>query len=92
MAKSANERQQKRRQELKEQHLKTIYVRGKDGEYDERIRVALAVKNLASRGALPQDVIDLIIDEAAMSIPTKDRVNELFIKKIISSYLSNDNE
>jgi hypothetical protein len=92
MAKSANERQQKRRQELKEQHLKTIYVRGKDGEYDERIRVALAVKNLASRGSLPQDVIDLIIDEAAMSIPTKDRVNELFIKKLISSYLSNDNE
>ncbi|EHP5031025.1 hypothetical protein KPM64_003623 [Vibrio cholerae] len=92
MAKSASERQQKRRQELKDQHLKSIYVRGKDGEYDERIRVALAVKNLALRGELPPDIVNLIIDEAAISIPTKDRVNELFVKKLITNYLSNDNE
>ncbi|MCR9857268.1 hypothetical protein [Vibrio parahaemolyticus] len=86
-AKSANERQQKRRNDLKAQNMKAMYVRGTNGEYDERIRVALAVKKLADEGRLSEDVLNLIIEEAVNVIEPIDRVNRLYIQKMMARYL-----
>ena len=47
MAMSDAERQKKRRERLRSEGKHTLLVRGANGEYDERIGIAFAVKKLA---------------------------------------------
>ncbi len=91
-AKTVNERQQKRREQLRVNNMKSLYVRGVNGEYDERIRVALAVKSLADKGLLSAQTIELIIDESIEIMPPKDKINRSFIKKLIANYLRKEND
>lgn len=49
MALSDAERQRKRRERLKNESMKPILVRGSNGKFDERIRIALAIKKLADQ-------------------------------------------
>ena len=88
MVMSDAERQRKRREKLKQQSMKTIFVRGNGGEFDERIRIALAIKELANEQAIEGDVIKLIIERAEIVIPTKDLSTRKYIRKIISEYLT----
>jgi|GEM_PF-1509541 len=86
---SDKDRQQKRRLKLKVEFKKSILVRGVEGEFDERIRTALAVKELAENGLLPQDVLDKIAKASETAFPTKEVVVRKYINKIVSKYLTN---
>ena len=87
MAMSDAERQRKRRENLKMEALKPIYVRGDGGEFDERIRIALAVKSLASGGKLPEEIIGMIAEEAQVVFPTPELHKRKYINKLIRNYL-----
>lgn len=87
MAMTAAERQRKRRERLKKESMKPLLVRGKQGQFDERIQVALAVKRLAERGDLPDDVKEKIIQEASKSITGRGEQIK-FIQKIITEFLT----
>ncbi len=89
MAMTPAERQRKRRAKLKLESKKQIFVKGENGEFDERIRVALAVKELVDKGLIPKEIIELIIKTSETVIPTKDNVTKKYINKIISDYLNN---
>lgn len=88
MAMSDAERQQKRRAKLKLESKKTLFVRGDGGEFDERIRVALAVKELAMNDKLPQELINLIVKTSETVFPTNDLSSRKYINKIVSEYLT----
>lgn len=87
MVMTAAERQRKRRAILKQNHMKPLLVRGEAGEFDERIRIALAVKELAMEGKLSTELIELIIKKSETVFPTKDLSTRRFINKITSEYL-----
>lgn len=87
MAMTAAERQRKRRAKLKQNSMKPILVRGTNGEFDERIRIALAVKDLAANGELPPNVIEKIIARSETVFPCNDVATQKFIRKIVSDYL-----
>lgn len=87
MAMTDAERQRKRRAKLKMESQKQLLVRGAEGEFDERIRVALAVKELATQGKLPKEVIELIVKTSETVFPTEELVNRKYINKIVSIYL-----
>ncbi len=84
------ERQKKRRAKLKSQSLKPLLVRGNNGEYDERIRVALAVQELSLEGDLSDDVIELIIKKSMNIIPTEEKSQQLYIRQIVTKYLTDN--
>jgi hypothetical protein len=88
MAKSDAERQRKRRAKLKKESQKTLFVRGDGGEFDERIRVALAVKKLAMEGKLPDELIALIAEKSETVFPTNEVSTRKFINKIVLQYLT----
>ncbi|MEO1929888.1 MAG: hypothetical protein ABGX51_05915 [Gammaproteobacteria bacterium] len=88
MALSALERQRKRRAKLKQEAKKTIFVRGDGGEFDERIRVALAVRELAKSGVLTEEVINLIVKKSETVFETNDLSTRKYINKIVSKYLT----
>jgi hypothetical protein len=87
MAMTPAERQRKRREKLKLENLKSILVRGEKGEFDERIRIAIAVQNMAREGRLDDQVIESIIDEAVRSFPAQDKIKRTYIKKILTAFL-----
>ncbi len=92
MPMSDAERQKKRRMKLKLEGLSTLHVRGKDGEFDERIRLALSVKELAEDGEIPEDLIKKILDKSEVIIPTPQLSSRKYIRKIMSKYLSYNKE
>lgn len=93
MAMSDAERQKKRRERLKNESMKPLLVRGVNGQFDERIRVALAVKKLADEGKLSSDVLDLIISSSSTVFEDENNLTKKYIIKIVSEYLtSNDKE
>lgn len=81
------ERQRKRRNKLKMESQKNLLVRGKDGEFDERLRIALAVKELAANGELSSEVIELIVNKSETVFLTEDLSTRKYINKIVSKYL-----
>ena len=81
------ERQRKRRAKLKMESQKQLLVRGKDGEFDERLRIALAVKELASEGNLPIEIIQLIVKKSETVFLTEKISTRKYINKIVSKYL-----
>jgi hypothetical protein len=87
MVMSDAERQRKRREELKKMDFKNLLVRGKDGEFDERIRVALAVKWLADEGDLSEEILEKIIAASINVLPNEDLVKKKYVRKLISNYL-----
>lgn len=91
MALSDAERQRKRRERLKNESMKPILVRGSNGKFDERIRIALAIKKLANQGRLSDEVIDLIV--SASIFDDEDNLTKKYIQRIVLKYLtSNDKE
>lgn len=91
MALSDAERQRKRRERLKNESMKPILVRGSNGKFDERIRIALAIKKLADQGRLSDEVIDLIV--SASIFDDEDNLTKKYIQRIVLKYLtSNDKE
>lgn len=90
MAKTAAERQRERRARLKEECKKPVYVRGNNGELDERFRIALAVKELVKEQAIPKEIIELIIKKSETVFPDKTPLKRKFINKIVSEYLYED--
>jgi predicted nucleotide-binding protein (sugar kinase/HSP70/actin superfamily) len=92
MAMSAAERQKKRRAKLKAESKKAIFVKGENGEFDERIRIALAVKSLSLDGRLPHSIIDLIVNESINVFETNEIYMKKYIRKIISEYLMEEKD
>lgn len=91
MALSDAERQRKRRERLKNESMKPILVRGSNGKFDERIRIALAIKKLADQGRLSDEVIDLIVSASIFN--DEDNLTKKYIQRIVLKYLtSNDKE
>jgi len=90
MAMSDAERQRKRREKLKKESQKPLLVRGDGGEFDERIRVALAVKELAAEGKLSDEIITLIAKKSETVFQTNEISTRKFIKKIVLEYLTGD--
>ncbi len=86
------ERQRKRRETLKQKNLFPFYVLGKNGFFDERVRIASAVKQLAKDERLPDEVLSLIIEEAVNTPSVKRRVDRLYIKKRIANFLNQKSE
>ena len=87
MAMTPAERQRKRREKLKQEHLKPFLVRGDNGEFDERIRVAYAVEQLAKHGRLDAETISLIVETSLTVFPSTNRINQQYIRKIVTEYL-----
>lgn len=87
MAKSDAERQRERRARLKAADQNPILVRGKNGEFDERIRIALAVKELSRENKLPDEIIELIAKQAETVFPTPEPVTRKYINKLIKKFL-----
>jgi len=90
MAKSDAERQKKRRDKLKLDSQKPLLVRGLGGEFDERIRVALAIKELALEGEISSDLINLIAKKSETVFQTDQVSTRKFINKIVLQYLTKD--
>jgi len=90
MAKSDAERQKKRRDKLRAESQKPLFVRGVGGEFDERIRVALAIKELAMEGEISSDLIKLIAKKSETVFQTDQVSTRKFINKIVLQYLTND--
>jgi hypothetical protein len=90
MPKSDAERQRKRRAKLKSEALKPLLVRGDNGEFDERIRISKAIQKLALEGELSDEVIELIIKTCTTVIPTPERSKQLYIRKIVTEYLTDN--
>lgn len=88
MAMSAEERQKKRRAKLKGESKKHLLVRGNKGEFDARIRVALAVRELTLKGAISKEVIELIAKESETVFPTNELSTKKYIHKIVFEYLT----
>lgn len=81
------QRQQRRREKLRREYMKPLLVKGVDGEYDERIRIALAIKSLAANNKLSNEFIDLIAKEAEDVFPSQDNINKKYINQIVKNYL-----
>jgi len=88
---SDSERQKKRREKLKSESQKSIFVRGDGGEFDERIRVYLAVQKLAKEGMLTKECIDLIVKTSETVFPTPELSTRKYINKIVYEYLTGNN-
>ncbi len=86
------ERQRKRRETLKQKNLCPFYVLGKNGFFDERVRISYAVKQLAKDERLPDKVVRLIIEEAVNTPPVEKRIDRSYIKKRIKSFLNQKSE
>lgn len=90
MVMSDAERQRKRRAKLKQMGKKVLHVRGTAGEFDERIRTALAVRELAIEGAIPKDLVKLIASRAEIVFPTEELSTRKFINQIVTDYLTKE--
>jgi len=84
------ERQRKRRAKLKAESKKFIEVKGAGGEFDERLRVALSIRELALTNQLSDEVIALITKTSEDVFPTKDSLTKKYINKIVSNYLTKE--
>lgn len=91
MAMSDAERQRRRRAKLKTESQKTLLVRGDGGEFDERIRVALAVKKLAKEGKITKECLNLIVKTSETVFPTTELSTRKYINKIVNEYLIDNN-
>ncbi len=88
MAMTDAERQKKRRERLRSEGKHTLLVRGPNGEYDERIGIAFAVKKLAEQNMIPDDILNLIIDTSSLIFEDDQISNKRYMKKIVREYLS----
>lgn len=88
MAMTDAERQRKRRAALKDAELKPLLVRGKDGEFDERIRTALAVQEMACNGQLSKETIEKIALTAETIFLTPEPLKRKYINKIVTVFLT----
>lgn len=84
------ERQRKRRERLKSEGKTNILVMGTNGELDERIGIAFAVKTLAKRKSIPDDILELIIKTSGMIMSHSDLVNQKYVMKKVREYLSEE--
>lgn len=82
------ERQKKRRAKLKSEFKKTIFVRGDEGSFDERILIALAVKKLADEGKLNDKTINLIAKTSETVFPETEGERRPYINKIVTEHLT----
>lgn len=92
MAMTDAERQRKRREKLKEESMRPLLVRGENGRFDERIRIALAVKKLADEKKLTEEIVELIASASASVFEDENIVTKKYIKKLVSKYLAVNNE
>lgn len=90
MAMSDAERQRKRRKKLKEAGLRPLLVRGDNGEFDETIRVGLAVKALADKGLLSAELKNQIIDVIPESFDCDDIVRSRYMQSKVRNFLSGE--
>lgn len=88
MAMTDAERQRKRRANLKAAELKPLLVRGKDGEFDERIRVALAIQDMAHNGLLDKELIDKIATASETVFSTPEPSKRKYINKLVTDFLT----
>jgi hypothetical protein len=84
------ERQRKRRAKLKAESKKLIEVRGSGGEFDERLRVALAIRELALTNQLSDEVIRLIAKTSENVFITKEISTKKYINKLVLNYLTKE--
>ena len=84
---TAAERQRKRRAKIRQESMTPMLVRGEGGEFDERIRIALAVQSLAKDGELPAEIIEKIISRSELVFSDNDLVTRKYIRKIVSEFL-----
>lgn len=87
MTLSNAERQRLYRERQRHKNLYTIKVKGEDGYFDERIRIAIAIKIMAQEGLLNETIIQRIIANSIEAIPPKDLVDQQFIRQELENYL-----
>ena len=85
--KGNNERQRKRRDKIKNGNQKNFLVRGVGGEFDERIRIVLAVKELVDAGVFDDEVVKLIARTAETVFDTK-VIDRKFMNQEVIKYLT----
>jgi len=90
MAMTDVERQQRRRDRLKAEKLSPLLVKGKSGEFDPRIRVALALKELANQKELSNSMIDKIATTAMEVFPNTTIIQKKYIRKLVLDYLNTE--
>lgn len=87
MALTNAERQRRFRAKQAQKNLFDMKVKGEGGYFDERIRIAIAIKAMAEDGRIGQDFINELLDYSVSAIPPKDLVDERFIRKELELYL-----
>jgi hypothetical protein len=89
-AKSNAERQRVYRQRQKDKGIFSIKVKGKDGYYDERIRIAEALHIMAIKELINEELLDEIIEMAINVIPPKNRIDRIYLKRKLNEFLKGE--
>lgn len=92
MTKSNAERQREFRERQAAKGLKPFYVKGDNGYFDARLRVAAGVQMLANEGKILPDLRAEIIDAALQAMPPRNLIDDQFIRKEIAEFLSGAEE
>ena len=88
LVKSNAERQRLFRQRREEKGICSIPVKGENGYFDERIRIAYAIELMGKEGELPPKFRKKLLEYSIAAIPPKNRVDELYIRGKLNQFLS----
>ena len=91
VAMSAAERQRRRRARVREQGLKPIWVKGSNGAFDPRLRLALAIKTMIAEGEAEPDLVRRLVTLGGRSVSAVRRAPErLYMEREIRRFLEVD--
>lgn len=90
MAKSNVERQKEFRKRLADRGLRQLYVRGENGYYDARVRLAAGLGALAAAGELPRALRDALVERALAAMPPRDPIDERYLKGELERFLAGE--
>ena len=91
-ARTNAERQRTYRQRQANRGLFSMVIKGKNGYFDERIRVAAGIKDMAAQGLFSEELIERITEYAINSIPPTNLIDERYIRLQITNFLKGDND
>ena len=88
---SATERQRRRRARLRDQGLKPIWVKGSNGAFDPRLRLAVAIKTMIHEGDVDADLIRRLVTLGGRSVSAVRTAPErLYMERSIRQFLAVD--
>jgi hypothetical protein len=91
-ARTNAERQRTYRQRQANRGLFSMVIKGKNGYFDERIRIASGIKDMASQGLFSEKLIERIIEYSVNSIPPANLIDARYIRLQLTNFLKGDDD